>query len=129
MIEANQPVSRTVLQALARIPILRKGTLLLLCMLGGLNCVAQQAQAPVDATAPQQDLAAIRVLIDKGHVADALKQLDQMAARKPEPAGVERLRGVALYAQDDIAGADRAFAAALQQDSKDVEAAQMRGLT
>jgi len=129
MIEANQPVSRTVLQALARIPILRKGTLLLICMLGGLNCVAQQAQAPVDATAPQQDLAAIRALIDKGHVADALKQLDQMAARKPEPAGVERLRGVALYAQDDIAGADRAFAAALQQDSKDVEAAQMRGLT
>jgi tetratricopeptide (TPR) repeat protein len=129
MIEAKAPVARGVLLEFPCTPILRNGLFLLLCMLGGLASVAQQAQAPAAASGPAQDLAAIRLLIDKGHARDALTQLDQMAAQKPEPAGVERLRGVALYAQNDIAGADRAFAAALQQDSKDVEAAQMRGLT
>ncbi len=128
MIEAK-PVTSGALLVFQCTSILGKGVLLLLCMLGGLTGLAQQAQAPAAALESAQDLAAIRVLIDKGHAADALKQLDQMAMQKPEPAGVERLRGVALYAQNDIAGADRAFAAALQQDPKDVEAAQMRGLT
>ena len=130
MIEAEEPVSGAALHVFARNPIFRQSALLLLCFLGCLpHGVAQQPQSAAGAAEPSGDLVAVRLLIDKGHAADALKQLDQMALQKPEPAGVERLRGVALYAQNDIAGADRAFAAALQQDSKDVEAAQMRGLT
>lgn len=90
---------------------------------------SQTPPTPPAATTPAADLTAIRVLIDKGHAAEALRELDALAAQKPEPAGVERLRGVALYAQNNFSEADRAFAAALQQDSKDEESAEMRGLT
>src|SRR5271156_2135621 len=75
------------------------------------------------------DLAAVRKLIDRGPPKEALRQLDQLAAQQPPPAGIDRLRGLALYAEDDFPAADQAFAKALQQDSKDVEAAEMRGLT
>jgi predicted Zn-dependent protease len=94
------------------------------------NMHAQTAQpAPTSVQAPADDLTAIRALIDKGHVTEALQQLDALAAQKPDAPGVQRLRGVALYSQNNFAEADRAFAVALQQDSKDVESAQMRGLT
>ncbi len=75
------------------------------------------------------DLAAVRKLIDRGQPKEALRQLDQLAAQQPPPAGIDRLRGLAFYAEDDFPAADQAFAKALQQDSKDVEAAEMRGLT
>lgn len=91
--------------------------------------VGQQSQVPTSGAPVEADLPALRALIDKGHVAEALKQLDVLATRKPEPPGVERLRGVALYAQNNFAEANRALATALQQDNKDVEAAEMRGLT
>src|SRR4051812_19042865 len=82
-------------------------SLLALCVVATLN-----AQAPPTATAPAStvDLIAIRALIDKGHAAEALQQLDSLALQKPEASGVERLRGVALYAQNNFAEADRAFA-------------------
>jgi len=99
-----------------------------ICFVAALNA---QAQTPPPATAPASaaDLTAIRSLIDKGHTAEALQQLASLAAQTPEPPGVERLRGIALYAQNNFAEADRAFATALQQDSKDIEATEMRGLT
>ena len=102
-----------------------------ICFLAALNAQAQTPPTPPPATAPAiaADLTAIRSLIDKGHAAEALQQLDALAAQTPVPPGVERLRGIALYAQNNFAEADRAFAAALQQDSKDVEATEMRGLT
>ncbi|HVJ07639.1 MAG TPA: tetratricopeptide repeat protein [Acidisarcina sp.] len=89
----------------------------------------QQSSSAASGAAGEADLPALRALIDKGHVTEALRQLDLLAARHPEPAGVERLRGVAFYAQNKFPEADRALATALQQDSKDVEAAEMRGLT
>jgi len=80
-------------------------------------------------TRGQSALTAVQQLIDRGHPGDALKQLDVLAAQRPEPEGVERLRGVALYLQDDFAAADQAFANALQQNATDLESEQMRGLT
>jgi predicted Zn-dependent protease len=68
-------------------------------------------------------------MIDRGHSEEALKALDVLAALKPVPEGVERLRGVALYSQGHFNEADAAFAAALKQDPRDEESAQMRGLT
>ena len=70
-----------------------------------------------------------RQMIDHGRVDEALKDLDVLKAQQPEPAGVERLRGVALYAQSRYRDADDAFEAALKADPHDEEAAQMRGLT
>jgi predicted Zn-dependent protease len=74
-------------------------------------------------------LTEIQRTIDRGHPADALKQLDALAAQRPEPAGVERLRGVALYLQNDFVAADQAFSTALHQNANDLESEQMRGLT
>jgi predicted Zn-dependent protease len=75
------------------------------------------------------NLVQLRLMIDRGHTADALKQLDTLAAQRPVPAGVYRLRGLALYSQNQFAEADAAFASALKQDPHDEESTQMRGLT
>jgi tetratricopeptide (TPR) repeat protein len=81
------------------------------------------------ATNAAPDLGELRQKIDRGQFAEALKQLDALAAQQPVPAGVNRLRGLALYSQDKFAEADAAFASALKQDPHDIEAAQLRGLT
>jgi len=96
------------------------------------------AQVPVQTpaasnAAPQSDtpqnLNQLRLMIDRGHPADALKQLDTLAAQEPIPVGVNRLRGLALYSQNQFAEADAAFASALKQDPHDEESEQLRGLT
>jgi predicted Zn-dependent protease len=74
-------------------------------------------------------LSALRHSIDAGHADEALAHIEQMRSVKPEPAGLDRLEGLAYYAKDDLRRADTAFAAALLQDPKDAESAQMRGLT
>src|SRR5215467_14337141 len=66
---------------------------------------AQQSQA-------QQNQAELRKMIGRGQAVDALRQLDVMAAQKPIPAGVDTLRGVALYSQGRFQQADTAFASA-----------------
>ena len=78
---------------------------------------------------PSPNLAQLRLMIDRGRAADALKQLDTLAAQQPVPSGVNRLRGLALYSQNQFAEADAAFASALKQDPRDEESAQLRGLT
>jgi predicted Zn-dependent protease len=87
---------------------------------------AAPQSAPVDAP---QNLNQLRLMIDRGHPADALKQLDTLAAQQPVPAGVNRLRGLALYTQNQFPEADAAFASALKQDPHDEESEQLRGLT
>lgn len=77
----------------------------------------------------QPDIAQLRLMIDRGHYAEALQQLDGFASRTPVPAGVNRLRGLALYSENKFAQADAAFAAALEEDPHDIDAAQLRGLT
>ncbi len=71
----------------------------------------------------------MRKMIDRGRADDALKQLDALAAQQPLTAGLQTLRGVALYTQKRFAEADAAFADALKQNQGDEEATQMRGLT
>ena len=92
----------------------------------GMVC-AQSIDSPGSAAAP--NLTQIRQMIDRGRAAEALKQLDALAVQHPAPAGVDRVRGVALYSQDRFAEADMAFANALKVDAHDEEATQMRGLT
>ena len=80
-------------------------------------------------TAASDRLQQLQQLIDKGHAAEALKQLEAFAATTPVPPGVNRLRGKAFYATDHFAEADAAFAAALAEEPHDLESTQMRGLT
>jgi predicted Zn-dependent protease len=81
---------------------------------------------PVDASS---NLAQLRAMINLGHAEDALKQLDVLASQKPVAAGVNRVRGLALYTENDFTDADIAFASALKQDPHDEESAQLRGVT
>ena len=67
-------------------------------------------------------------LLDAGHLEEALKALDSLALQQPEPAGVERLRGMAFYEQGKIQLAAEAFARAIAQDPSDREAMQMQGV-
>jgi predicted Zn-dependent protease len=75
------------------------------------------------------NLMQLHQLIDRGHAAEALKQLDDLAVQNPQTPELDRLRGLALYSEDRFAEADAAFAAALKQDNQDEESRQMRGLT
>ena len=88
--------------------------------------VSSPGVAAVEAT---PDLTQLRAMIDRGRSEDALKKLDALTAEKPVRAGVYRLRGLALYSENDFTDADIAFASALKQDPHDEESAQMRGLT
>jgi predicted Zn-dependent protease len=91
---------------------------------------AQSLNSPGSAsTGTSANLTQIRQMIDHGRTAEALKQLDVLAAQHPVPPGVDRLRGVAFYSQNHFAEADAAFADALKLDAHDEEAMQMRGLT
>lgn len=68
-------------------------------------------------------------LAGKGRLDQALAELDALAAQKPEPAGVERLRGIILYQKDQLPEAEAAFAKAVVQEPGDKEAKEMRGIT
>jgi tetratricopeptide (TPR) repeat protein len=94
--------------------------------------VTQTPDAPTTRathTGSSPNLIQLRQMIDRGHAADALKELDPLSAQQPPPAGVNRLRGLALYSQNQFVEADAAFASALKQDPHDEESTQLRGLT
>lgn len=88
------------------------------------------AQPGADSTTPAptpfevaEDLAA------RGRLDKAMAQLDQLAAQSPEPAGVERLRGIIFYQRDQLQQAEAAFAKAMALDAEDREATEMRGVS
>jgi predicted Zn-dependent protease len=74
-------------------------------------------------------VAQLSAMIDRGHTAEALKQLDALAVQQPVPAGVNRLRGLALYSQNQFGEADAAFSSALKDDPHDEASKQLLGLT
>jgi predicted Zn-dependent protease len=101
-----------------------------ICIFTALSLPLAHAQTPPQ-PAPgdvPQSLIQLRQMIDRGHPADALKQLDKLTAQQPIPPGINRLRGLALYSQNQFAEADTAFASALKQDPHDEESTQLRGL-
>lgn len=95
---------------------------------------AQTASAPMPATVQTTPATAqtapataeqLERLVDTGHAAEVLQQLDadvRISSR-------DRVRGEALYALSRLPEADRAFAAAIVADGKDLSAVQLRGLT
>jgi tetratricopeptide (TPR) repeat protein len=74
------------------------------------------------------DTAKAQTLLDQGKFDDALKTLDLLATRQPEPAGTERLRGMAFYGKGQMQSAGDTFAKAVAQDPSDREAMQMQGV-
>lgn len=68
-------------------------------------------------------------LAGKGRLAQAMAQLDQLAAQTPEAAGVERLRGMIFYQRQQFQQAIAAFAKAADQNPSDRESVEMQGVS
>lgn len=98
----------------------------------GLTALSQTPPAinsPGDESVPAPTYETAKTLAGKGRLDQAMAQLDQLAAQKPEPAGVERLRGIILYQKQDFAAAGEAFAKAAAQDPTDRQSVEMQGVS
>ena len=71
----------------------------------------------------------VQRLISRGQLSEADARLDSLATQQPEPAGVERMRGMIHYQRNEFAAANSSFERATNQDSNDLQAIQMRGVT
>jgi predicted Zn-dependent protease len=68
-------------------------------------------------------------LAGKGRLDQAMSELNQLSKQTPEPAGVERLRGMILYQRERFPEAIGAFAKAAEQDPQDSESLEMQGVS
>jgi tetratricopeptide (TPR) repeat protein len=97
--------------------------------------VAICAQAPEpgvgigDSTAQRWTFEDAQAMAGKGRLAQAMNALNQLATQTPEPAGVERLRGIIFYQQERLSEAADAFSKAIAQDANDRESTEMEGVT
>jgi predicted Zn-dependent protease len=89
----------------------------------GVNTSTDSAQHTLSPTEEAQRL------ISRGQLSEAEVRLNSLAAQQPEPAGVERMRGMIHYQRNDFAAANSAFEKAILQDGNDLQAIQMRGVT
>lgn len=80
-------------------------------------------------TQAEPTFASAKELAGKGRLDQAMAQLDQLAAQTPEPAGVERLRGIIFYQRDQFPEAIAAFTKAEAQDPQDRESIEMHGVS
>lgn len=97
----------------------------------GVAGAAQTAQAgsqTAEAAAPVT-IETARTLAGRGRLDQAMTQLDQLAAQNPEPAGVERLRGIIFYQREQFPQAIDAFTKAAVQDPNDRESIEMHGVS
>jgi tetratricopeptide (TPR) repeat protein len=89
---------------------------------------AQDAPATAGAgSAPTFEAA--QELAGRGRLDQAMAILDQLAAQKPEPGGVERLRGLIFYQREQLTQAIDAFTRAVTEDSADLESMEMKGVS
>jgi tetratricopeptide (TPR) repeat protein len=95
----------------------------------GASTNAPSATSPTQPEDSATTLRTLRRSVDTGHADVALQRITQLQTQTPPIAGLSKVQGLALYAKNDLRGADKAFAAALHEDAADTEAAQMRGLT
>lgn len=89
----------------------------------------QGASATGGKTTSPATFESAKALAAKGRLDQALTQLDQLAAQSPEPAGVERLRGIILYQREQFPQAIEAFTRAVAQDPGDRESIEMHGVS
>jgi predicted Zn-dependent protease len=97
---------------------------------------AQQSPTPKvanssNSTAQEHPISADEAqrMISRGQLSEAEIQLDALARQQPAVPGVERMRGMIHYQRNEFDAANAAFEKALGQDSNDLQAVQMRGVT
>jgi predicted Zn-dependent protease len=106
------------------IPMVKLRVLCFLVLVApGFGAQTQDSKPPLSSSTAEA-----QKLLDTGRLDEALKILDTLATQQPEPAGVERLRGMALYEQGQVQSSATAFEHAVAQDPGDREAMQMEGV-
>jgi tetratricopeptide (TPR) repeat protein len=70
-----------------------------------------------------------KILIEDGKFDQAIVKLALLQQQNPEPKGVEHQLGLAYYRKGDFVRAQASLARAMAEDSHDLEAIQLRGLT
>jgi predicted Zn-dependent protease len=90
---------------------------------------AQQSGAQTSAAAAAPSFASAQEFAARGRLDKALTQLNELAAQSPEPAGVERLRGIIFYQREQFRDAVEAFSKAEIQDPNDRESVEMLGVS
>jgi tetratricopeptide (TPR) repeat protein len=102
-----------------------------------LLALASHAQSPQDPGQSPPDAAqsnptpleTAQSLAARGRLDKAMPILDGLATQNPEPAGVERLRGMIFYQKEQFPEAFKAFSKAAEQDAQDRESIEMQGLS
>ncbi len=89
---------------------------------------ARQSEAHTGAQ-PPPSFASAQDLAAHGRLDQALAELNQLAAQSPEPAGVERLRGIIFYQKEQFPQAIAAFTRAESEDPNDRESMEMHGVS
>ncbi len=107
----------------------RKFVLALVFLFLVLSGTAQEQQSSTPAAAEQPSLEQAQQLAGRGRLEQAMAQLDALAKQTPEPAGVERLRGIIFYQQEKFPEAIDAFTKAVAQDPNDRESMEMHGVS
>ena len=90
---------------------------------------APQSGGAAEADAPPVSFEKAQSLASKGRLDQAMKMLDELAGQHPEPAGVERLRGIIFYQKEQLTQAIDAFSRASAQDPNDRESIEMQGVS
>jgi tetratricopeptide (TPR) repeat protein len=90
---------------------------------------ARPSRAPTGPEAMAPSLASAEELAARGQLDKAMAQLNQLAAQSPEPAGVERLRGMIFYQREQFPEAIAAFKKAEAQNGDDRESIEMHGVS
>jgi tetratricopeptide (TPR) repeat protein len=85
------------------------------------------ANSPPDSRA--ESLSAAERLIEEGKFDQAIQALNALQVQHPETRGVQYQIGLAYYRKNDFAQAQSAFAKAIEEDPKNREAVQLRGLS
>jgi tetratricopeptide (TPR) repeat protein len=98
-------------------------------LLGAVGMNSQQPTTPPDQSDGAPTYEAAKELAGRGRLEQAMAQLDQLAKETPEPAGVERLRGMIFYQRQQFPEAIAAFGKAAEQDPKDGESLEMQGVS
>ena len=110
----------------------RIGVFAVLLFFSALMAVAQAPESGIgigESTTQRWTFEDAQALAAKGRLDQAMNILNQLASQTPEPAGVERLRGIIFYQRDQLQQAADAFAKAIAQDASDREATEMEGVT
>jgi predicted Zn-dependent protease len=100
-----------------------------MALLSGARGQIESATAPDGSQAISPSLKSARNLAAKGHLDLSLAELNRLATATPEPAGLERLRGIIFYQKEEFQQAIEAFAKAEAEDPRDRESTEMRGVS